>query len=80
MNITSARIPSALFVALLIVLSAPLPAAASTKKTTRVVQHQETHPAYDRTPSREAVTTRERRLKRECKGRPNAGACLGFAS
>jgi hypothetical protein len=23
---------------------------------------------------------RDRRLKRECKGRPNAGACLGYAS
>ncbi len=26
-----------------------------------------------------AVTAEERRLKRECKGRPNAGACLGYA-
>ena len=23
---------------------------------------------------------RDKRLKRECKGRPNAGACLGYAS
>lgn len=28
----------------------------------------------------ETVRERERRLKRECKGRPNAGACLGYAS
>lgn len=34
----------------------------------------------ERTPSGETVTDRERRLMRECKGRPNAGACLGFAS
>jgi Amt family ammonium transporter len=34
----------------------------------------------DRTPSGETVADRERRLMRECKGRPNAGACLGFAS
>ena len=27
-----------------------------------------------------AVTAEERRLVRECKGRPNAGACLGYAS
>lgn len=25
------------------------------------------------------VTAEDRRLKRECKGRPNAGACLGYA-
>lgn len=34
----------------------------------------------ERTPSGETVTDRERRLMRECKGHPNAGACLGFAS
>ena len=28
--------------------------------------------------SGESVSERERRLKRECRGRPNAGACLGF--
>lgn len=28
----------------------------------------------------ESAAARERRLKRECRGRPNAGACLGFAS
>ena len=29
-------------------------------------------------PNGETAAQRERRLKRECKGRPNAGACLGF--
>lgn len=28
-------------------------------------------------PSSESPQAREKRLKRECKGRPNAGACLG---
>lgn len=28
-------------------------------------------------PSSESAAAREKRLKRECKGRPNAGACLG---
>jgi len=28
----------------------------------------------------ETVPERERRLLRECKGRPNAGACAGYAS
>lgn len=30
--------------------------------------------------SGETQAQRDRRLKRECKGRPNAGACLGYAS
>ncbi len=34
----------------------------------------------ERTPSGESVKARERRLLRECRGRPNAGACLGYAS
>lgn len=29
-------------------------------------------------PSDEPPAARERRLRRECKGRPDAGACLGF--
>ncbi|MGI9215668.1 MAG: hypothetical protein ACR2JA_01495 [Hydrogenophaga sp.] len=28
-------------------------------------------------PSAESPAARQKRLKRECKGRPNAGACLG---
>jgi hypothetical protein len=35
---------------------------------------------YIKSSSEENRSERERRLKRECKGRPNAGACLGFAS
>lgn len=31
-------------------------------------------------PSSEKPAAREKRLKRECRGRPNAGACLGHAS
>lgn len=30
--------------------------------------------------SQESEAARTRRLKRECRGRPNAGACLGHAS
>lgn len=30
--------------------------------------------------SGETPAQRDARLKRECKGRPNAGACLGYAS
>lgn len=38
------------------------------------VQHK-----MQRTGGGESVTARERRLKRECRGMPNAGACLGYA-
>ena len=41
------------------------------------------HPERGAAPARAApvpaVTAEDRRLKRECKGRPNAGACLGYA-
>ena len=30
--------------------------------------------------SEENTAARDKRLKRECRGRPNAGACLGHAS
>ncbi len=35
---------------------------------------------FHKAPSEESAAAREKRLKRECKGRPNAGACLGYAS
>lgn len=30
-------------------------------------------------PGGETQSQRDKRLKRECKGKPNAGACLGYA-
>lgn len=33
---------------------------------------------FHKSPSEEAPAAREKRLKRECKGRPNAGMCAGF--
>lgn len=81
MNKITARISSTFLIALVATLAGSLSAfAASEKKTTRVVERHDTHPAYDRTPSGEAVSTRERRLRRECKGRPNSGACAGYAN
>jgi hypothetical protein len=35
---------------------------------------------FHKAPSEESRAERAQRLKRECKGRPDAGACLGFAS
>lgn len=36
-------------------------------------------PATQRSSSEETRAERDRRLSRECRGRPNAGACLGYA-
>lgn len=48
-------------------------ASASPKKKGSVkVKHH-------RSPSEESAAERDRRLYRECKGRPNAGACQGYA-
>lgn len=33
---------------------------------------------HQRSSSEESTGERDRRLYRECKGRPNAGACLGY--
>lgn len=33
---------------------------------------------HQRSPSEESTAERDRRLYRECKGQPNAGACLGY--
>lgn len=44
--------------------------ANSKKNGTKVTHH--------RSPSQETRTERDRRLYRECKGMPNAGACLGY--
>ncbi len=35
---------------------------------------------FHKAPSEESPAARARRLTRECKGRPNAGMCLGYAS
>ncbi|WP_425333217.1 hypothetical protein [Acidovorax temperans] len=44
------------------------------KKTSPTVKHK-----VLKSPSEETSAQRDRRLTRECKGRPNAGACLGYA-
>lgn len=39
---------------------------------------KEGHHCHDGRAAGEGVNERERRLKRECKGAANAGACLGY--
>ena len=36
-------------------------------------------PRHVKSSSEESATQRDKRLMRECRGRPNAGACLGYA-
>lgn len=50
--------------------------AATTKSPSRIVGKA----TFVDSPSSEKPAAREKRLKRECRGRPNAGACLGHAS
>lgn len=44
--------------------------AGASRKPTSVTFHK--------APSEESPAAREKRLKRECKGRANAGMCLGY--
>jgi hypothetical protein len=49
--------------------------------TTNTAKKQKSRPAkFVKNPYLESTSERERRLMRECKGLPNAGACLGYAS
>lgn len=38
------------------------------------------HPERAKSSGGESATERDRRLKRECKGKANGGACLGYGS
>lgn len=87
MNTTSLRIKLVVSWALGMVLGLGLPtwtqaasdsAAKTSTKTSKKRKAVKAVPVIERTPSGETVADRERRLRRECKGRPNAGACAGF--
>lgn len=52
--------------------STAAPSAQAKQKGAIKIKHQ-------RSPSEESTAERDRRLYRECRGRPNAGACLGYA-
>ena len=63
----------------LVALSLALATPAEAKKKGEGKQ-QTVRVKQQSTGSGETRAERERRLTRECRGRPNAGACLGFAS
>ena len=67
--------------ALLSIASLPAMSATPTKDAAAASPKKKTAaPKFIPSSSQETPRDRERRLLRECKGRPNAGACLGFAS
>lgn len=58
---------------------APVKAAVKAETRTRAATQQlPSSVRFIDSPSSEKPAARERRLKRECKGRPNAGMCLGY--
>ncbi len=70
-------------------LAAPVQAAtAGSPAATGTISSAETPPKAKKKPAKvkyekgsgESTAERDRRLYRECKGRPNAGACMGYAS
>ena len=65
-------------------ITAPDSAHAARKKKTDAATSQPAKKSgavkvkHQRSPSEESTAERDRRLYRECRGRPNAGACLGY--
>jgi len=64
--------------------SAASSAAQSGESTTTTPSKKTRHsrvvrPKVEKSGSGESTAERDRRLKRECRGMPNAGACLGYA-
>lgn len=70
--------PMPLLAVLALTLATALPLQAGT--TSQAPKTERRLPArvnFIDAPSSETPAAREKRLKRECRGRPNAGACLG---
>lgn len=68
---------------LIAALLSTAPATASTKPPPGAASSGKNLPGkvtFRDAPSAEKPAERTKRLKRECKGRPNAGMCLGHAS
>ena len=58
--------------------AAPQKSAAETRASTPTKKKGSVKVKHQRSPSEESTAERDRRLYRECKGLPNAGACLGY--
>ncbi|WP_235579153.1 hypothetical protein [Pseudorhodoferax sp. Leaf274] len=57
-----------------------LPAVAAKAQEGAATKKKAAAPKFIPNSAQESARERERRLLRECKGRPNAGACSGYAS
>ena len=57
-----------------------LPTAAAKAENGATSKRKAAAPKFITNSTQESARERERRLLRECKGRPNAGACAGYAS
>lgn len=73
--------------ALLLTISLTAPVTAEAATRARKAKATKTEKSQNKVPrvkfgkdSAETASERDRRLQRECKGRPNAGACLGYGS
>lgn len=73
---------AAMLVAAAGLLTVPADEAWARKKSSGVsaVKTPKAKRSRSRSGSEESTAERDRRLSRECKGLPNAGACLGYAS
>ena len=65
---------------LIVLLSAPWfsPVHAGSQKASNRKATPPSSVRFIDAPSAESPAARQKRLKKECKGRPNAGACLGL--
>jgi len=64
--------------ALLACLMQPSVAASTQSSSTKAGKKPPTSVRFIDAPSSESPAARKKRLQKECKGRPNAGACLGM--
>ena len=71
------RIHAHAVVALGLVVASALPVAA-VSATPSTGKKPPTSVRFIDAPSSESPAARKKRLQKECKGRPNAGACLGM--
>jgi hypothetical protein len=68
--------PSLVLLALALATALPLQ-AGTTSQAPKTERRLPARVTFIDAPSSETPAAREKRLKRECRGRPNAGACLG---
>ncbi|WP_439112288.1 hypothetical protein [Hydrogenophaga sp.] len=76
-NLVPCAAPWKLFVLAVVLCCAALPTWAAGNTTAKESPRKPAKVSFVDAPSSEKPAARKQRLKRECKGRPNAGMCLG---